>query len=974
MRERSPKGVIPGAVMSDRWKEVESILRDALTRPADGRESFVAEACAGDSELRREVESLLARETSTNQFLSTPAVALLAATEETAAFIGREFGPYTIVDLLGSGGMGQVYRARDRQLDRDVAIKILPPLFTKDEDRLLRFEREAKILAALNHPHIGAIYGLERVAPSTSSGEAVPALVLELVEGPTLAERLLRGPLAITDAVAIATQIADALEVAHRQGIIHRDLKPANIKVTASGFVKLLDFGLAKGVGHDDGRAGSGAVAASPTTSQPGAIMGTAAYMSPEQARGEPVDARSDLFSLGAVIYEMVAGRPPFSSATSSAILNAILNETPSSPRAINPHVPASLERVVMRLLAKERSARHQSASDVRTELQPVTRELEAHAHRWRRRSVRAGGVAAAALLLAFGIWTARRPEPAAAVEREYMQVTHFADSATSPALSSDGRLLTFIRGPDTFNGRGEIYVKALPDGEPIQLTSDGVRKMSPVFTPDDATIAYTTIRSAFVWDTWTVPVRGGGVGRWVENASGLVWLRDGRLLFSELTAGLHMQVISADERRNAKRLVYSPPGDQGMAHRSAVSPDGAWVLIAEMNSPVWLPCRLVPSDGKDAGRRVGPDGPCTSAAWSPDGTWMYFSANSTGAYHIWRQRFPDGTPEQVTFGPTEEEGVAPDPDGRSLLTSLGTRHQSIWVRDERGEREISREGFAFVPRAPNGGTSQPLPGDGRSVFYLVRQGAVRFAGVGERAGELWATDLETGRPRSVLPGRQVIGFDLSRDGTRVAFAALDDRGTSHVWLTRLDRPDATRRLAEFASDSPRFDAAGNIFFRGTVDGTSFIYRVREGRAAEKALQQPVLFFLTTSPDGAWVIAKVQPGDRQVGYQFNVAFPTAGGPPVPLCDNDCDVDWTSNGKSLVIRLNPGATARTFLISLESGSMLPRWPAQGIRSRDDVKHLRIAREVEGWVWPSDTGSPYVFARSTTQRNIHRVPLP
>ena len=958
----------------DRWKDVEAILRAALARAPQDRTAFVDDACVEDPELRREVESLLARDTATDQFLSTPAVALMAVAEEPPAFIGRQFGPYTILEVLGAGGMGEVYRARDRHLDRDVAIKILPPLFTRDADRLARFEREAKILAALNHPHIGAIYGLERVDPWTGSGQAVPALVLELVEGPTLAERLLQGPLAVKDAVAIATQTADALEVAHRQGIIHRDLKPANIKVTASGFVKLLDFGLAKGVGHDDGRAGSGAVAASPTTSRPGAIMGTAAYMSPEQARGESVDARSDLFSLGAVIYEMVAGRPPFNGATSSAMLNAILNENPSSPRTINPRVPVSLERLLMRLLAKERGVRHQSASDVRTDLQRLTRELEAHAHRWRRRWVRVGGVAAAVVLLAFGIWAARRSVPAAVANREYPQVTHFADSATSPALSSDGRLVTFIRGASTFNGFGEIYVKALPDGEPVQLTSDGLRKMSPVFSPDDSTIAYTTIRGAFVWDTWTVPVRGGGVGRWVENASGLVWLGDGRLLFSELTAGFHMQVISADEQRNAKRLVYSPPGDQGMAHRSAVSPDGTWVLIAEMNSPVWLPCRLVPSDGKDAGRRVGPDGPCTSAAWSPDGTWMYFSANGTGAYHIWRQRFPDGTPEQLTFGPTEEEGVAPDPDGRSLLTSLGTRHQSLWVRDERGEREISREGFAFVPHVPDGGTSQPLPGDGRSVFYLVRQGAVRFAGVGERAGELWATDVETGRPRSVLPGRQVIGFDVSRDGSQVAFAALDDRGTSHVWLARLDRPDAARRLAQFASDSPRFDGAGNIFFRGTVDGTSFIYRLREGRAPEKALQQPVLFFHTTSPDGAWLIAKVQPGDRQDGYQVNVAFPTAGGPPVRLCDNDCDVDWTSDGKSFVIRLNPGAAARTFLVSLESGAMLPPWPAQGIRSRDDLNHLRIAREVEGWIYPSHTGSTYVFVRSTTQRNIHRVPLP
>src|SRR5262245_1937131 len=181
--------------MNERWSEVETILRSALTRATHERTAFVEEACAGDSDLRREVESLLARETATNQFLSTPAVALMASSEETAGFIGRQFGPYTILDLLGNGGMGQVYRARDRQLDRDVAIKILPPLFTTDPDRLARFEREAKILAALNHPHIGAIYGLERVDSSSGSETTVPALVLELVAGPTLAERLLHGPL-----------------------------------------------------------------------------------------------------------------------------------------------------------------------------------------------------------------------------------------------------------------------------------------------------------------------------------------------------------------------------------------------------------------------------------------------------------------------------------------------------------------------------------------------------------------------------------------------------------------------------------------------------------------------------------------------------------------------------------------------------------------------------------------------------------
>jgi Tol biopolymer transport system component len=953
--------------MSGRWNEVEAILRAALLRAPHERTAFVGEVCADDSELREEVESLLARETATNEFLSRPAVALMAAAEETAAFIGREFGAYTIVDLLGSGGMGDVYRARDRQLDRDVAIKILPPLFIKDTDRLVRFEREAKILAALNHQHIGAIYGLERV-------DGMPALVLELVDGPTLAERLLQGPLTVKNAVAIAIQIADALEVAHRQGIIHRDLKPANVKVT-SDFVKLLDFGLAKGVDHHDPGSASSTVAASPTTSRPGAVMGTAAYMSPEQARGEPVDGRSDLFSLGAVLYEMVAGRPAFSGDTASAILRAILNDTPPSPRALNPRVPATLENVVMRLLAKDRGARHQQASAVRSQLQRLSGELDAGAYRWLRRW-RSGGAAAAIILVGFAFSIARRPAPGALAEREYTQITHFADSATSPAVSSDGRVLTFIRGASTFHGHGQIYVKALPDGEPMQLTSDGLAKMSPLFSPDNSTIAYTTITSQFVWDTWTVPVGGGEARRWLQNASGLSWLRDGRLMFSEQTGGLHMKVTTVDEQRNAARVLYSPAGEYGMAHRSAVSPDGAWVLVAEMDNPVWQPCRLVPTTGDNVGRRVGPDGQCTSAAWSPDGQWMYFSSNSTGTFHLWRQQFPKGAPEQLTHGPTEEEGIAPDPDGRSVLTSVGTRHQSIWVHDERGEREVSREGYAFVPTMPNGGTSQPLPGNGSSVFYLVRQGAVRSSGRGDRVGELWATDLETGRHRSILPSRQVIGYDVSRDGRQLVFAELDERGTSHVWLARLDRPDPPRQLAEFAADSPRFDAVGEIFCRGIENGTRFIYRLPEGRAPEKAVQLPVLFFQTTSPDGTWLIARVQRADRQDGYQVTMAFPTAGGPPVPLCAN-CEVDWMPNGRSLVIRFppsDPAAPGRTFMVALESGSMLPRWPAQGIRSRDDLNDLRIAREVEGWLYPSDTGSTWVFARSTVQRNIHRVPLP
>jgi|SoiMethySBSTD1v2_1073268.scaffolds.fasta_scaffold14633_6 eukaryotic-like serine/threonine-protein kinase len=953
--------------MTRGWSEVERVVQEALQLAPDERARFIADACAGDGELLTEVQSLLAHESAADTLLSTPAAALMAPPGESGTFLGQQFGTYTVVELLGIGGMGEVYRARDRQLDRDVAIKILPPLFTHDWDRLVRFEREAKILAAINHPHIGAIYGLERV-------DGVPALVLELVEGPTLAERLMEGALPINDAVAIAVQIAEALDVAHRQGIIHRDLKPANIKVTPAGTVKLLDFGLAKAIEHDDPSGGADTVSLPLTMSRPGAILGTAAYMSPEQARGEAVDPRSDLFSLGAVLYEMVTGRRACSGDTASSIIRAIIDDTPASPRAVNPRVPAALDALIMRLLAKDRQARPAGAADVRKDLQRLTREIEAQAYagrRWLRRSA----VAAAVVVVAATVWMTRRPQPGmAAGVREYTQITHFADSVGSPALSRDGRLLTFKRGGSVFNGAGEIYVKALPDGEPVQLTSDGLGKMDPRLSPDGATIAYTAIPSQFVWDTWTVPVRGGTPRRWLPNASGLTWLPHGRLIFSEITTGLHMQVVTSDPQRKGIRLVYSPPDNQGMAHRSAVSPDGAWVLVAEMDAPVWKPCRLVPSSARDSGRAVGPSGQCTSAAWSPDGRWMYFSSNSSGAPHLWRQQFPDGTPEQLTFGPTEEEGIAVDPDGRSLLTAVGTRHMSIRIRDSGGERDISREGYAFIPNVPNGGETQPLPGSGRSVFYLVRRGAVRFAGTGERAGELWATDIDTRQHRAILAGRQVVGYDISRDGTKVVFAALQQDGSPRLWLARVDGSDTPRRLTDFESESPRFDAAGDIFFRGTENGRRFVYRLREGNAPEKAVQQEVLFFHTASPGGDWVIARVQAPGSGGGNHFNAALPTMGGPAVRLCDQ-CEVDWLPNGRALVMRFGTGfrRSPQTYVIALEPGTTLPRWPEGGVRAPADLNGLRIAREFDGQVYPSDDLSTQVLERFTLERNIYRLPL-
>src|SRR5256885_13401339 len=277
-----------------RWRQVSRIYYDALARDARERVSFLREACRDDEALRQEVESLLAQPASAENFLGEPALTLAAGLADDSAeamLTGQRLGAYQVLDLLGVGGMGEVYRARDTKLGRDVAVKVLPRLFSADAERVARFEREARLLASLNHPHIAAIYGFEDTA-------GVHALVLELVEGPTLAERLQRGPLPIAEAVRIARQIVDALEAAHERGIVHRDLKPQNIKVKPDGTVKVLDFGLAKAAmaaAHD---ADVPPMSTAPIDgTREGIILGTTSYMSPEQSRGHAVDKRTDIWA-----------------------------------------------------------------------------------------------------------------------------------------------------------------------------------------------------------------------------------------------------------------------------------------------------------------------------------------------------------------------------------------------------------------------------------------------------------------------------------------------------------------------------------------------------------------------------------------------------------------------------------------------------------------------------------------------------
>jgi serine/threonine protein kinase len=711
-------------------QHLKEVFAGARALPASDREAYLSAACAGNEALRQEVESLLASDERAKSFLESPAVVRGAGSPHSSQLTieGRRLGAYQVQALLGAGGMGEVYRARDTKLQRDVAVKFLPHAFTSDPERLSRFESEARMLAALNHPNIGAIYGFEEA-------DGVRFLILELVNGQTLADKLAAvsrqpggGPgLPLRDAWSIARQIAVALDVAHEKGIVHRDLKPANIKITPEGVVKVLDFGLAKTAGA----AAAVEYANSPTLpgthTITGAVLGTPGYMSPEQARGQVVDKRTDIWAFGCVLYEMLTGRAAFRGGSVSDTIAAVLGSEPDW-NALPNGTPTPVRRLIQRCLEKDPKQRLRDLGDVRFDIQSSRARL---------------AVAAAVLTLVLVAGAAvllnlAKPSVAVTSPSEYIQLTNFSDSVTAPSLSPDGRMVTFKRGSDSFLGSGEIFVKLLPNGESVQLTSSPGRKYGPVFTPDGTRVAYTNRdRVSGEWDTWTVPVLGGQPVRLLPNASGLTWIADHQVLFSEIKSGLHMGIVTATDSRAASREIYLPPDEHGMAHYSYLSPDRRSVLVVEMSGThaFTQPCRLVPFDGSSAGRQVGPQGTCLSAAWSPDGRWMYFAAVVGGASHLWRQRFPDGAPEQITFGPLEEEGIAVAPDGRSLVTSIGMRRSAVWIHDAAGER-ADRPGRVCL-------RSSPFPRWCSSVLSLCSRLVAGRTGLADRLG-----GLTIGRPR----------------------------------------------------------------------------------------------------------------------------------------------------------------------------------------------------------------------------------
>jgi eukaryotic-like serine/threonine-protein kinase len=802
--------------------------------PAD-RAPFLESACGQDEDLRRRVDALLTQDPPPG-FLDVPDGTSYVERDAAGAsgLIGEHFGPYRIDSTLGSGGMGHVFRAQDTTLRRDVAIKVLPFLWTLDRERLSRFEREARVLATLNHPHIGAIYGTETVRGSL-------ALILELVEGETLAEQIARrsesgAGLPLDRVVAIAHQIADALETAHDKGIIHRDLKPGNIKVAADGSVKVLDFGLASTARAEGETEPDESALSAEGLTRTGVVMGTAAYMSPEQARGERVDKRADVWAFGCVLFEMLTGRPAFARATAAETVAAVLHEEPqwtALPAGTPPAVRTALECC----FRKDLRQRLRDVGDVRLALSgaftPVSSAPPSPRRRWPAAAMIAMLVAGSLATIA-GMWLASSPEPQRVVRLSLAtrsETAFFAyGNGRNVTATPDGAHVVYVG-----NGGRQIFVRRLDQLEPaaIATTSLAAPLMNPFVSPDGQWVGFGEGFGLLK----KVPI-GGGPAITVTTLNtgfvrGAVWLPDDTIVFSTnfhrgllrvaASGGTPAALTTPDADRNehahlwpeilpdGRTLLFTVfPRTKGLAAAKTVLYDldsrtstdllfggtnavylSSGHLAYVANSSLWV----IPFDLKRR-KTIGPavlalDQIVTTGngagefAVSSQGTLVYAHASGYDPFArtlSWIDR--QGRREPLPAPPHPYQQIKISHDGTRVAT-LSDREpeNNIWVLD------LSRHALTRVTTDAALDIQPAWTSDDRSiVFASNRDGSTQ---------NLWRQAADgTGAPERLTyqPGNQG-GPAPTPDGTRVVFATPSGAGDTDVMEMTLDATRQVRAL-----------------------------------------------------------------------------------------------------------------------------------------------------------------------------------
>jgi eukaryotic-like serine/threonine-protein kinase len=696
-----------------RWQRIEQLYHAALERDAAQRTSFLVEACADDAALRREVEVLLAANDQASEFLATPALELEAknlAAESLGPLlgvqVGQELSHYTILSRIGAGGMGEVFLAQDHILERRVALKLLPVQFTQNAELLQRFIREAKAASALNHPNIITIYEIGEV--STELGKT-HFIATEFIEGETLRTWAVDEEKRLRQTLNIAVQVASALDAAHKAGIVHRDIKPENVMVRPDGLVKVLDFGLAKltsqQAGSPDGEAQTLVKA---VKTLPGMILGTLRYMSPEQARGRSLDARSDIFSLGVVLYELLTEQPLFAGDTDADVVAAIIHKEAPPLASHLSEVPAELERIVQKALAKDREQRYQDARDLQIDLQAIKQESELSARLMRSGTATTGKIVAQTssvmtaprfslrqlllvlpvlLLVAGAIWwlMSRRGDVVETPPLASLQNAEVVKWASVPgevyslgAFSPDGKWIAFT---STKSGTRNIWVRQTVSGEDHQSTKDEFTNESPIWSPTGDEIAFFSLGRGGKPGIWRMPMLGGTLTQLksLPPADGSIrllrWSKDGATIYYDsrqqifalaVESGETTQITNFDPTQVKVRSLSISPDEKQIAYITP-EPNGhrnLWVMPARGSSPK----RIVDTAAESR-----------NTVWHPDGDRLFYSSNVEGTYQIFVADVEGRQPAQITFGERDSFVVDVSSDGTRVLYGSSEEKSDIW-------------------------------------------------------------------------------------------------------------------------------------------------------------------------------------------------------------------------------------------------------------------------------------------------------